>query len=93
MPALVLARRSDSCNMRSIGIELVNMSLGQTPYSEAQIAALVPLCKELMQKYQIAAENVVGHRTLSIWAKADAGVCFPWRRLAEEGIGLWYDPC
>ena len=84
--------RSDSCNMRSVGVELVNLSLGQTPYSEAQIAALIPLCKTLMQKYRIAPENVVGHSDLRPTGKADPGVCFPWQRLAEEGIGLWYNP-
>lgn len=84
--------RADSCNMRSVGIELVNMSLGQTPYSEAQIAALIPLCKELMQKYRIAAENVVGHSDIKPLGKADPGMCFPWQRLAQEGIGLWYNP-
>ncbi|MDY4841174.1 MAG: N-acetylmuramoyl-L-alanine amidase [Alphaproteobacteria bacterium] len=84
--------RTDSCNMRSVGIELVNMSLGQTPYSEAQIAALIPLCKELMQKYRIATENVVGHSDIKPLGKADPGMCFPWQRLAQEGIGLWYNP-
>ena len=56
------------------------------------MAALIPLCKELMQKYRIAAENVVGHSDIKPLGKADPGMCFPWQRLAQEGIGLWYNP-
>ena len=55
-------RRGDM-NEGSIGVELVNMSLGQEPgsYPSAQIAALTILLQKLIKKYGISAQNIVGH--------------------------------
>lgn len=82
----------ESINSRSIGMELVNMALGQEPYAEEQIAKLIPFCKKLIRKYNIQPQNVVGHSDVEPLRKADPGICFPWKRLAKEGIGLWYEP-
>ena len=81
-----------SLNARSIGIEICNPTLGQEPFADCQIEKLVPFCQKLIRKYQIPAVNVVGHSDVAPLRKADPGAAFPWKRLAREGIGLWYQP-
>lgn len=77
-------------NSHSIGIEICSPSLGQEPFSEAQIEKLIPFCQKLIRKYRIAPQNVVGHSDIAPQRKPDPGLAFPWKRFAREGIGLWY---
>ena len=77
---------------RSIGIELVNFSLGQNAYAPAQIEKLIFFLKKLINKYQISPEMIVGHSDITPLRKADPGKAFPWKQLAKAGIGLWYQP-
>lgn len=77
-------------NSHSIGIEICSPSLGQEPFAEAQIENLIPLCRKIIRKYNIVPQNVVGHSDIAPQRKPDPGAAFPWKRLAEEGIGLWY---
>ncbi len=81
-------------NARSIGIELVNPGhdLGYRPFPEAQIAALEDLAREVLARHPIPPRNVVGHADVAPTRKQDPGELFPWRRLAEAGVGLWPDP-
>lgn len=58
-------------NNYSIGIELVNLNNGKDPYPEAQYKVLVALCKMLMQKYGIQAEDIVSHKAISLSGKID----------------------
>ena len=48
--------------------------------------------KKIIRKYGIPAQNVVGHSDVAPLRKPDPGVGFPWKRLAKEGVGLWYQP-
>ncbi len=83
---------SCSINEISIGVELINPTMGQedNSYTEAQIETLMKLCKNLMQKYNIKPWNVVGHSDVAPLRKVDPGRAFPWKTLAQEGIGIWY---
>lgn len=81
-----------SPNSRSIGIELVNYSLGQEVYSTAQIEKLIIFLKKIVKKYHIRPEMIVGHSDIAPLRKADPGKAFPWKQLAKEGLGLWYQP-
>lgn len=81
----------ESLNAASIGIELQNMTLGQTKYPEAQIKAFAWLAKDIMKRHHILPQNVVGHSDVSPTRKADPGICFPWAELAKQGIGLYPD--
>lgn len=83
---------NEDINSHSIGIEISSLSLGQTPYHEAQIEKLIPFCQKLMRKYKIKPQNVIGHSDMAPERKPDPGIDFPWKRLAKEGIGLWYQP-
>ncbi|MBN1937730.1 MAG: N-acetylmuramoyl-L-alanine amidase [Anaerolineae bacterium] len=58
-------------NNYSIGIELVNLNNGQDPYPPAQYQTTVTLCKTLMQKYGIQAEDIVSHKAISLSGKTD----------------------
>lgn len=82
---------NDSINARSIGIELVSPTLGQTKYNSSQIRTLINLCKDLIKKHNIPAYNVVGHSDVAPLRKPDPGSAFPWEKLAQNGIGLWYN--
>lgn len=79
----------EDINSHSIGIELTNPTLGQTPYSAAQINTLIKLCQHLIQKYNIPAHNIIGHSDMAPTRKPDPGFLFPWQTLAENDIGLW----
>lgn len=78
-------------NDRSIGIELVNPGheFGYRPFPEAQMTALIALCREILSRHPIPARNVVGHSDVAPARKTDPGELFDWPRLAAVGIGLW----
>lgn len=76
-------------NSASIGIELDNN--GKEPFSEAQISSLLDVLKQLKEDYKIPAANFVGHLDIAPGRKTDPSADFPWKRLAEEGYGIWYD--
>lgn len=80
-------------NKHSIGIEIVNPGheWGYRPFTGAQMKSLVPLCREIMQRYDIAPENVLGHSDVAPARKQDPGEYFPWHDLASHGIGVWPD--
>jgi N-acetylmuramoyl-L-alanine amidase len=78
-------------NARSIGIELVNPGheFGYRPFAALQIAALIPLCHSILMRHPIPSARVLGHSDVAPVRKEDPGELFPWRRLAQAGIGLW----
>ncbi|SFT68337.1 N-acetyl-anhydromuramyl-L-alanine amidase AmpD [Algoriphagus locisalis] len=76
-------------NSASIGIELDN--IGSEPFTQAQIESLLVLLKRLKWKYGIPTANFIGHSDLAPSRKVDPSTYFPWKKLAEEGFGLWYD--
>lgn len=78
-------------NSRSIGIELVNPGheFGYRAFPEPQIAILERLAEWLMKRHRIAPARVLGHSDVAPARKQDPGERFPWRRLAQSGIGVW----
>lgn len=81
-------------NASSIGVEIVNQGPqgdGWQAYSEAQIQTLTLLLKDIVARHQIHARNIVGHSDIAPQRKQDPGPAFPWKRLAEEGLGRWHD--
>lgn len=88
----------NSLNDTSIGIEIVNKGftetmLGRTwyPYNESQIKLIERLTKDIVERYNIAPTDVVAHSDIAPLRKSDPGPLFPWKRLAEQGIGAWPD--
>lgn len=81
-------------NSRSIGIEIVNRGhdLGYTDFPLRQIAAVIALCKGIMLRRGIPKYRVLGHSDVAPSRKKDPGEKFPWRLLADSGVGLWVEP-
>lgn len=76
-------------NSTSLGIELDNN--GEESFAPAQIESLIKLLGVLKEKYNIPAQNFIGHADVAPTRKVDPNNYFPWKLLAEEGFGLWYD--
>lgn len=78
-------------NSHSIGIELVNPGheFGYIPFAHEQIAALIDLCSGIFARHKIPPARVVGHSDIAPDRKEDPGELFPWKQVAEFGIGVW----
>ena len=81
-------------NSASIGIEIVNTGHdGDYPdFPEAQIAAVVELCRNCVDRWSIAPERVLAHSDIAPQRKEDPGEKFPWGQLHAAGIGHWVEP-
>ena len=80
-------------NKNSIGIELVNKGhqFGYTNFKKRQLSSLIKICKSLIKKYKIKKRNIVGHSDIAPLRKIDPGEKFPWKQLANNKIGIWYN--
>ncbi|TCV98118.1 N-acetylmuramoyl-L-alanine amidase [Biostraticola tofi] len=83
-------------NDTSIGIEAVNGGYRRTAkgivwsrWPPGQIELVINLSRQIIERYRIEPANVVGHSDIAWRRKQDPGPLFPWRQLAEAGIGLW----
>lgn len=83
-------RGREALNGTSIGIEIVNLWGDTNPYPPRQIAALIELCRGILGRHPaIVPRNVVGHSDVAPTRKIDPGLLFPWKALADAGIGLF----
>ncbi|MDT9587044.1 MAG: N-acetylmuramoyl-L-alanine amidase [Candidatus Arsenophonus melophagi] len=81
----------------SIGIEIVNKGFTETmfsnkfwyPFNEQQISHIIVLAQDIIRRYNIAPANVLAHSDIAPLRKYDPGKNFPWKRLAQLGIGAW----
>ncbi len=76
-------------NSASIGIELDNN--GFEPFDSLQIKSLISLLARLKSTYTIPTANFIGHGDIAPTRKNDPNYRFPWKTLADNGFGLWYD--
>jgi N-acetylmuramoyl-L-alanine amidase len=83
-------RGREALNATSIGIEIVNLHGDRHDYPDRQITALIELCHGILTRHPaIVPRNVVGHSDIAPQRKIDPGRRFPWKTLAEAGVGLW----
>ncbi len=84
-------RGQGDLNSRSIGVEIVNggHEFGLPPYPDLQIGVVIDLCRSILSRWPIPQARIVGHSDIAPDRKEDPGELFPWRRLADAGIGLW----
>ena len=81
-------------NSASIGIEIVNggHDFGLPGFPDRQVAAVIALGRDILARHAIVPERVLAHSDIAPGRKQDPGERFPWRRLAEAGVGLWVPP-
>lgn len=81
-------------NAVSIGIEIVNPGheWGYRAFPDAQIETVIALVGDIRTRWQIPNARIVGHSDVAPNRKEDPGELFPWKRLAEAGHGLWFEP-
>lgn len=75
-------------NSSSIGIEIDNN--GFEPFTDAQINSLLTILAELKKAYAIPTANFIGHADIAPGRKVDPNVYFPWKKLADNGFGIWW---
>jgi N-acetylmuramoyl-L-alanine amidase len=81
-------------NSCSIGIEIANPGHdhGYPDFPKRQIAAVTALCRSILRRHRIPANRVLAHSDVAPSRKQDPGEKFPWKLLADSGIGLWVKP-
>lgn len=80
---------ANDINSSSIGIELDND--GYEPFADAQVNSLMQVLALLKKTYNIPTANFIGHSDIAPGRKVDPNPTFPWKKLSENGYGLWYD--
>ncbi|MFZ4528953.1 MAG: N-acetylmuramoyl-L-alanine amidase [Undibacterium curvum] len=85
-------------NPSSVGIEIVNFGYKDTPegrvyypFPQEQIDRVIALSKDIVQRYQIRPEYVLGHSDIAPQRKSDPGPLFPWKQFADAGLIPWPD--
>ena len=86
-------------NDNSIGIEIVNKGFilkdGKMEfyrYPSWQIHKTAVLVQDLIKRYEVEPQNILGHSDIAPQRKQDPGPLFPWEELYRDyGIGMWYD--
>jgi N-acetylmuramoyl-L-alanine amidase len=81
-------------NSRSIGIEIHNPGHGPSyrDFPDVQMAAVVALSKDIVERWSIAPQMVLAHSDVAPGRKVDPGEKFDWQRLHAAGVGHWVAP-
>ena len=81
-------------NSHSIGIEIVNPGheFGYRGFPGRQTAAVIELCRGIIARHGILPQRVLAHSDVAPGRKIDPGEKFPWRKLAEAGVGHFVAP-
>ena len=85
-------KKYKNLNESSIGIELVNRGheFGYEKFTNIQIKNLIKLCLNMKKKYRINNQNILGHSDISPLRKQDPGEKFPWKKLKQNRVGIWF---
>lgn len=88
-------RGVDGLNKNSIGIEFFNPTPFEKKFSEMQLQSGLELARELITKYGIKAQNIVGHSDIAydpetklLDRKQDPSHLFDWEFFAKNGVGI-----
>ena len=81
-------------NSHSIGIEIVNPGheFGYRGFPRRQTAAVIELCTGIIVRNGILPQRILAHSDVAPGRKIDPGEKFPWRKLAEAGVGHFVAP-
>ncbi|MCA3256163.1 N-acetylmuramoyl-L-alanine amidase [Bradyrhizobium sp.] len=77
-------------NADSVGIEIVNPGheWGYRPFPDVQMASVLRLVKDIVERHGIKPIDVVGHSDIAPTRKEDPGELFDWALLARHGLAL-----
>ena len=53
---------------------------------------MIALCRGIIARRDIKRDRVLAHSDVAPSRKQDPGEKFPWRLLADSGVGLWVEP-
>ena len=53
---------------------------------------MTALCRSIFTRHDVPADRVLAHSDVAPARKVDPGEKFPWKLLAQSGIGLWVKP-
>ncbi len=83
-------------NSSSIGIEFINLAPFSKKFNQIQLNSGRDLCAMLKEKYNIKAQNIIGHSDIAYNAdcglldrKADPSHLFDWQFMAQKDIGIY----
>ena len=81
-----------SLNKYSIGIEINNPGhdYEYKDFNLKQIKSLKKLLKDLMKRYKIKKQNILGHSDIAPNRKKDPGEKFPWFELSKSDLCHWH---
>ena len=81
-------------NSRSVGIEIHNRghNIGYSDFPEAQMKAVLELCRDIATRHDIPARQVLAHSDVAPGRKIDPGEKFGWAMLHRGGVGHWVAP-
>ncbi len=86
----------DGLNSHSIGIEFINKYPFKKKFEKTQMLAGAALCRDIIKKYQILPNNIVGHSDVAynpanglLDRKQDPSHLFDWNFLAQNGVGIF----
>ncbi|KAA6206491.1 MAG: N-acetylmuramoyl-L-alanine amidase [Candidatus Tokpelaia sp.] len=81
-------------NSCSIGIEIAYPGApASKPYPAVQIAGLIALAHNILARHKgIKPAYILAHSDVAPERKNDPGENFPWRKIAQAGIGLYVPP-
>lgn len=93
----------DGLNKTSIGIEFYNPKPFEQNFTDIQIKVGIELCKDIIRRYNILPENIVGHNEIAYFPdneenraknivgclgrKQDPSPLFPWEEFVRSGVG------
>lgn len=80
----------EDINSRSIGIELDNDSTH--PFSNPLMHSLETLLPEIMTRWNVMPEGVIGHSDFAPGRKIDPGPRFDWARLSKQNLAAKTPP-
>ena len=53
---------------------------------------MIGLLDDIRSRWTVSNDRIVGHSDVAPSRKTDPGELFPWKRLAQAGHGLWFEP-
>ena len=58
-------------------------------FPNAQIQSVIALCRDIAIRHAVLPERFLAHSDIAPSRKRDPGENFPWRELAQAGVGRW----